>query len=33
MVPRLLFELAKPQKGLSKLQLNVIKNLNNDIFS
>lgn len=32
MVPRSVFELAKTQKGLNKVQLSTIQNLNNDIF-
>ena len=33
MVPRTIFDLAKPQKNLIKIQLNLIKNMNHDIFS
>ena len=33
MIPRIVFQLAKPQSNLIKLQTSPIKNLNNDIFA
>jgi hypothetical protein len=33
MVPRIIFEVAKPQKSMIKLQLGMIPGMNNDILS